>query len=685
MPKPNPQENTQEVSPLQVRADIGAASYDPETNSFEVVFSTGARVLRMDWWKGERFWEELSLDPKHMRLNRLNNGAPVLDSHDMYSGVRGQIGVVENGSAKTDGKKATARVRFSKRADVAPIVEDVRAAIIQNVSCGYRTFKMIETEPALNREDGIAVRTAIDWEPYEISPVPSGADDGAGFRSANRAEERTNTCVLITRATETTVPPEDTQPKPAVVPAPAQVQTTEDQQRALTAAAEQARTAELTRHTEIRAAVRAAKLDESYADELCRDANMTVDKARAAVLTKLAEKDAAQPQTHGQHRATASVTEDEGQKFLQGAERWLFAKGGFSTTLRDTAGVAAMDTGNEFRGMTLADLARESLVRHNINPRQMDRMTMIGRALTLRANYQTTSDFTVLLENVMGKVLLAQYRVQPDTWSLFCKIGSLSDFRSSPRYKQGTFGRLDQILESGEFKNKPIDDGIKELIALKTYGNIIGLSRQAIINDDMGAFTDLATRLGRAAKLSVEVDVYDQLKLNAGLGPTLTSDGYTVFEDTHHKNIAAVAAAPSAVSFDAIAQLMAAQTDISGNEILDITPAIWLGPRSLLGQAKVVNDAQYDPDTPNKLQRPNISRGMFKQLIGSGRLTGTRWYALADPGDVPTFEVAFLDGQREPVLESQDGWRVDGTEWKIRFDYGTAPVEYRGAATNAGA
>jgi hypothetical protein len=65
-------------------------------------------------------------------------------------------------------------------------------------------------------------------------------------------------------------------------------------------------------------------------------------------------------------------------------------------------------------------------------------------------------------------------------------------------------------------------------------------------------------------------------------------------------------------------------------------------------------------------------------------LSGTRRYLFADPSIAPVFEVAFLEGQTAPVLESRDGWRVDGTEMRVRLDYGVAAVDYRGAVTNAG-
>jgi len=130
---------------------------------------------------------------------------------------------------------------------------------------------------------------------------------------------------------------------------------------------------------------------------------------------------------------------------------------------------------------------------------------------------------------------------------------------------------------------------------------------------------------------------------------------------------------------------MGSQRDVSGNDFLDLSPSIWLGPLGLRGDADVINGSQYDPDAANKLQRTNKSFGMFSQLVGSPRLSGNAWYAFADPMVAPAMEVAFLDGVQEPFLENELGFTVDGTRWKVRLDYGVAWVEYKSAYRNPGA
>jgi hypothetical protein len=277
------------------------------------------------------------------------------------------------------------------------------------------------------------------------------------------------------------------------------------------------------------------------------------------------------------------------------------------------------------------------------------------------------------------RTLQAAYATTPDTWSRFCGTGTVTDFRPHSRYLRGSFGALDQVNEAGEFKNKPIPDLAKELIRAKTVGNMINLSRQAIINDDMEVFSGLAVDLGRAAKLTIEIDVYALLNSN----PTM-NDGLPLFH-ANHGNLAASGAAMSVAAWDAIGVAMSSQKDISGNEFLEIEPSVLLVPRALRGLAVTINGSEYDPDAVNKLQKPNIVKGMFGDIVATPRLTGTAYYAFADPTVAPAFEVVFLNGVTEPFTDSQDGWRVDGVEWKVRHDYGVGGVNFRSAYKQPGA
>jgi ATP-dependent protease ClpP protease subunit len=394
------------------------------------------------------------------------------------------------------------------------------------------------------------------------------------------------------------------------------------------------------------------------------DSNITAEAAGLKLLAHLG-KDTTPVAGH-----VVTVT-DEADKRRAGIVAALMVRAGVSTEeMRKSV------AGSPFRGSTLLDVARASLKTAGIKTDGMDKMQIVAAAFT-----QGTSDFPILLENTMNKTLQTAYALQPDTWSRFCARGSVSDFRAHNRYRVGSLGNLETVNELGEFANKSIPDGEKASITATTKGNIINLSRQAIVNDDLGAFVGLANSLGRAARRTVEADVYTVLKSNSGLGPTL-ADGLTLFHASHNNITTTAALSVAALDLDRVA--MASQLDVGGNDFLDLRPAVLVVPISQGGNARVINDAQYDPDTANKLQRPNQVRGLFSDIVDTPRLTGTRRYLFASAAEAPVLEVAFLDGNDTPYLELENGFSVDGARWKVRLDYGIAGVDYRGAVTNAG-
>jgi hypothetical protein len=428
----------------------------------------------------------------------------------------------------------------------------------------------------------------------------------------------------------------------------------------------------------IQQAVRASGLDEAMGADLVTR-GVALEAARSTILDKLVEKQQATPtSTH------ITLGEDARDKRLRGQMYWLLQRSGMLKIVakHEQLDERTMDPG-EFRGMTLIDLAREALVQAGQTVRGLDRMTIAGHAMAYRANYQTQSDFAVLLENTMHKILRAAYATAPDTWRSWCGVATVSDFRTHNWYRTGALSVLEDLNEQGEFKNKAIPDGEKATHSASTKGNIIAITRQVIVNDDLGFVTRLTAALGRSAALTIESAAYALLAQNSGLGPT-QSDSEALFHS--NRNNVGAGAALSAAALDADAAVMAAQTDPSGNEILNLQPDVLLVPRGLRGQANVINESQFDPDTvSNKAQmKPNVARGFFRTIVGTTRLTGTRRYMFADPAVAPVFVVSFLEGQEAPVLETQDGWRVDGVEMKGRLDVGVNAVDFRGALTDAG-
>jgi ATP-dependent protease ClpP protease subunit len=435
----------------------------------------------------------------------------------------------------------------------------------------------------------------------------------------------------------------------------------------------QAHAALRTRNTEIHAVLepymQRTGVSALYTAALA-DPSATVDSVRAQLLPILGG--GAEPAGSAMHVEMGAT---EREKMRGAAEQMLLAR----YNVIGGAEADAARQGNPFGSSNIVGIAERMLIASGVNTRTMGREEIARRVLAS----QTSSDFPVLLENVLHKILIGGYNATPFTWTRFCATGTLVDYRPHGRYHLSSFSDLKVTNERGEYENGVLGDGQKETIQGVRKGRILEITPEVLINDDLGALVRVAGALGQAAGRTIEKDVYALFAMNGGAGPMM-SDGNPLFH-TAHANIAATPAVVGVASFDAARVQMANQMDPGGNDFLDIMPAIWLGPLSLGGAARVTNRSEFDPDANSKLQRPNIVRDVFKDIIDTPRLSGTAWYALADAASEPVFEVAFLDGVQTPTLEQELNFRTDGIAWKAAHRYGAAAIGWRGAIKNAGA
>ncbi len=154
---------------------VRSQSFNADERTVDLVWTTGAAVDRCDW-DGDVV-EVLSLEPGAVRLDRLNQGAPFLNTHSSWS-LEDVIGSVVPGSARIDGGKGVATVKLSGGAADADTVGKIRDGVIRNISVGYIVHAYRDSEA-----NGVTTRFVTDWEPLEISAVPIPADAGAQIRS----------------------------------------------------------------------------------------------------------------------------------------------------------------------------------------------------------------------------------------------------------------------------------------------------------------------------------------------------------------------------------------------------------------------------------------------------------------------------------------------------------------------
>jgi HK97 family phage prohead protease len=178
----------QAVGTLRVAREMqmGHASLDDGERTIELVAATDTPVRRREYdflGNVERVYDEtLVMSPGAVRLERMNMGAPLLDSHNYYSGTRAMVGAIVPGSAKVRGKELIARAKFSRSREGERAFQDAKDGILRGVSVGYMIHKREiddSVDPPMHR--------ITDWEPHEVSVVAIPADKNARFRSAQRA------------------------------------------------------------------------------------------------------------------------------------------------------------------------------------------------------------------------------------------------------------------------------------------------------------------------------------------------------------------------------------------------------------------------------------------------------------------------------------------------------------------
>ena len=692
-----PAETRIELAPLSFRAEVRPDSINAEARTAELIFSTGAPVMRYDWMTGTRYVETLSLKRPHVRLDRLNNGAPFLNAHSTWA-LSDVIGVVQPGSAKITDGQGVATVRFSRRADVEPIWQDVRDGIVQNVSVGYRVHKYEQTDG----EDGkLPTRHAIDWEPFEISAVPMGADDGAKVRRDGDDKIPTHPCVIVTRTAEETPVMPDTTPAPSAVPpaqpraigdpAHAEVRSVtdpgaprlspEELQRREVVVTDQDRgaDAETKRVLAIMQAVAHGRLSPDFGRDLIAR-KIPIEQAQALVLEEIDRRTAGQqgPMPGG----SAHVMVDTLDHVRAGIGNALLNR-------VDAVKWPLTENGRAYAHRPLMYHAETCLHARGVRTTGMDPLTLAGAALgvlgtelTLRVGLHTVSDFPLILADVANKILRRAYDEAPQTFVPLATRVDTSDFKTMNMVQLGDAPVLEEIGDNGEVRHGTIGEG-REQFALRSYAKIVGLSRKSIVNDDLMAFARLVQMMGRASRNLESNLAWAQITSNPTMG-----DAVALFHATHG-NLTASGTAISVDSLGVGRTALRKQKGIGATEYLNLVPRYIAVPpeKETLGQQFTIvvqGQQQLTPSGPSSL---NPFAGLLV-VLAEPRLSDdstTAWYLFADPSQIDILAWAVLAGQQGPRTETKIGFEIEGMQIKGAHDVAMKILDHRGAYKNAGA
>jgi len=318
-------------------------------------------------------------------------------------------------------------------------------------------------------------------------------------------------------------------------------------------------------------------------------------------------------------------------------------------------------------------VAKDRLRIANKSVRGLDPMGIFQRAMT-------TSDFTNVLADVANKALLEGFANAEESYDEWADTsGRVNDFKTHVFARASEAPSLAEINpDGGEYKYGSMADA-KESVAVVDYGIIVPFTRKAMVNDDLGALADIREKLGAAAKRKYGDLVYAVLTANANMG-----DGLALFEASTHKNYVSSGAVPAVAGLQTAFAAMATQTDINGIQNLNVRPVYVLSPWALKGTWDQLLINTY-PIVPGSSGTPAVNPYSYLKAVYDSRLDADEtagWYLAAKKG--MTVKLFTLNGNMTPMMETREGWTVDGMEFKARVTAAAKAMDYRGLYFNEG-
>lgn len=635
-------ENVQQQRAAHADFQVRSESFDEDARTVDIVYATSTPVGRRS------FREILEISETAIRTDRLDtNNVYLIWNHGVYSD-RPPVGRVI--SHRVENGEAVATVRLSDNEENAGVVADIQSGVIRSVSVGYLIHGYRD---ATDEETGVTTRTVTSWEPYEISLTVIPADAAAGIRSDERMSERLDAIETALRSTLAQPHGDDTAGDTVATedePAAERGEQIEEEEAAVPENndIQQAVAAERSRVRAINEMATRHGLDEAFVSQHV-DAGSDLDAVRAAALDVIASRAAPEVST-----ATPSVrvVRDERETLVQRAEAALVSR---------ATGEAPSDEARELRGLSLVELAR----RFSGAGDSVSAARAVDEALTQRSGMHSTSDFAAVLGNTVARTLRNSYENAQRTFQPFTRVVELTDFRPVTRVALGDAPKLEKVSEGAEFTHGTIGES-GESYALASYGKIVAVTRQAIINDDLSAFTRLPAMYGaRAAELEADL-VYGVLSGNAAM-----SDGKALFH-TAHGNVMT-----GGLDVDGLSKVRALgrkQTGIDGAKInvsyvtLIVNPDDETAAEKILGSIAPTASGEFNPFVGRMT------------IVADPRVPEGYWFAAANPNLTETIELGFLSGARGVQTFTRDGWDVDGVEVKARLDVGAKAIDWRGLA-----
>lgn len=618
---------------IERRAPVASSTWNAETRTFEVVFSTGAAVPRFDM-RGP-YIEVLAIDGF-----RDAEGAPFLDAHRRDS-LDDVLGAVQ--SARVVGGEARAIVKLSRRNPKAErLAGELEDGSRFGVSVGYTVDEWKETT---DTKTGARTKTALHWTVHEISAVPVPADRLASTRNDNS---------MPTTAATT---PENAPGTPDTVPATPETAATER------AAVTTENRADINQ--QIRAMAQPLGLERTWVDQQI-DAGRTVEDARRSALDEMIRR--------GQQGSVQSHRIEIGNDYTDPDFRARTL--GEALYARINRAHNPGEAAREYASLSIADMARDCLRLRGVASTGLTPGKLMERAL------HSTSDFPLILGDATGRTMRESYRVAGSALKMIGRQVNHSDFRERHRLQLSEGPELEKVGESGEIKAGTLAEA-RETYKLATYAKRVGISRQILVNDDLGAFADIGRRMGQGAAGTEASLLVALLTQNSGAGPKM-SDGKALFH-ADHANLGAgytpwETAEPGFVSALSAARLaMRRQVGLQGQPIA-ITPKYLVVP----SEGETDGEKALADITAASVADANPFASKLQLIVEPRLVDPLAWYVAADTAEVDGLEWSYLEGEEGPQIDTRSGWEIEGLEVKVRLDFGAGFVDWRGWHRNPG-
>jgi hypothetical protein len=327
----------------------------------------------------------------------------------------------------------------------------------------------------------------------------------------------------------------------------------------------------------------------------------------------------------------------------------------------------------EFRGMGLQQmllLAARANGYTGTNVKS-DLRGVMQAAFRVQAAQFSTISLPTILSNAANKFLTAGFMAVDQSWRDIASRRPLSDFKPAVVVRLTGNATFEEVPADGEIKHGTLGESEFQN-QLRTYAKMYGITRQDIVNDDLGALTAIQQKLGRGGAL----------KLNQVFWAQFLDD--SAFFTSDNGNLLSGGTTPLGLTGLTLGMTkFRRQTDPDG-ELLALTPAILLVPPELeatalqlIGASSIVTSGGTDQAS---LPNANPFFGKLKVVVSPYLTAASVWYLLAAPGELGAMEVGFLNGRDVPVIESSDAdFNVLGILLRGYWDLGCTKAEPRAA------